>query len=978
MASVSLGVSSFGSHVGSVKSKAGGLSDIDKEVELLLKQVVDVTSELKSIFHKGEVVDSLDADTIYYDAIDIDLSSEEGKKLLVLESQLTQKLKDIVSHKQLSSNESVKNLSSAELIQLENQFLDTTKLLQEKVSKNPTTELVKDLLASTVATVLISSLTVSGASISFNFLPVIIGGLMIAGPRGVEQVTNSYFPKPVADKVQLAVKGLSAAMAVYHVGVTGLVGAGQLLGSVASSWLAKSQHVEHAVQSVVGKVGFKKDVADVVTRTVLGATGQYAGIRLGETGSSLLQSVPNFNSLQTSSGEVSFSSESIKSLAHDASTGLLNVGRSVDFLPNLFPVASAMPTPASESGSASGSGSADSLTEAQRECASRLNVSPSLCNQHGVYIGRNEIVSDKIFSLLPSSVSSWSDVTPTMLESITELNFFRAGLTSLVEGDLDGLTNVQSVDFSYNSFGVIEGSVLKGLDSLVSLDFSNAGVTELDSEFLSGVPNLETLLLNSNELTSVQNNLLINCPSLTYLNLSHNPLVTIEERALVGPSALSRLDLSFTELTELPLHVLNSIENGVELILLQGNNLVLNANHLYQFYLHNTEVGYTTFGIESNSVVKFGEREMSLTDYASQFLTGESSGIVVFHGGSLQISAGGITDFDQQRITAFALSLQLASESEDIGLLLDALNQRVDAVEDNFLGLEGTLKSVILDLSQYKHEVDSRLNSLELLTTIQGDQIESNKSLLRAQEMTIDDLRTLLLELKERVSGLDVRVDGLDMQIDSLVEQISQYEDSFAKLFDTTEEHAVKLETLQEQLTRLSIELKNTEDLLRSEQEESFRILAGSIGAVAAVLVFGGLGVVLTCLCLRCRKSENVSSSPRPSLVESNQTLNTGVSVDNCVELAPLPSVRGSSRSSSENTTAPSTSNIEVVRQGVRAGLLLKQHHHPLHSISESRSILSTSRAFPNPSSLHSSPSIQSNPPLPHQVVEEDLWFSNS
>ena len=111
---------------------------------------------------------------------------------------------------------------------------------------------------------------------------------------------------------------------------------------------------------------------------------------------------------------------------------------------------------------------------------------------------RTRQVRDAIVAAVPG-VSSADDVTATHLAAITSLNLQREGITSLQDGDFDGLTALTSLGLRDNSLSDI--STLQNLTNLTWLDLSRNSISDIST--LENLTNLTTLYLDENSLSDI-------------------------------------------------------------------------------------------------------------------------------------------------------------------------------------------------------------------------------------------------------------------------------------------------------------------------------------------------------------------------------------------------------------------------------------------------------------------------------------------
>ena len=190
---------------------------------------------------------------------------------------------------------------------------------------------------------------------------------------------------------------------------------------------------------------------------------------------------------------------------------------------------------------------------------------------------RTPQVRDAIVAAVPG-INSAAEVTIAHLMAITHLKSLKnQSITSLKEGDFDGLTSLTILDLRENDLTTLPAGVFKDLISLTSLGLQDNDLKTLPTGTFDGLTLLTFLGLSNNvlttlpadifkDLTSLQrlylfhNNTLTTLPagifdgltSLEWLSLQHNALTTLPAGIFNGLTAVRSIDMIHNELTSLP------------------------------------------------------------------------------------------------------------------------------------------------------------------------------------------------------------------------------------------------------------------------------------------------------------------------------------------------------------------------------------------------------------------------------------------
>ena len=163
-------------------------------------------------------------------------------------------------------------------------------------------------------------------------------------------------------------------------------------------------------------------------------------------------------------------------------------------------------------------------------------------------------------------------VTAEDLAAITWLNLDGAGITSVQEGDFDGLTGMVRLDLGGNSLTSLPEGVFSGLSSLRELFLHFNALNTLPEGVFHGLANLEWLTLHENELTALQPGVFNGLSHLKRLSLISNKISSPPETVFQGLSNLEDLHLGSSGITSVPEGLFGGLAR-LEWLHLVGNNL---------------------------------------------------------------------------------------------------------------------------------------------------------------------------------------------------------------------------------------------------------------------------------------------------------------------------------------------------------------------------------------------------------------------
>jgi Leucine-rich repeat (LRR) protein len=159
-----------------------------------------------------------------------------------------------------------------------------------------------------------------------------------------------------------------------------------------------------------------------------------------------------------------------------------------------------------------------------------------------------------------------------LLTSATHLQLNRNQVTSIEQGDFQGLTNLRSLELTDNQITSIEQSDFDGLSELQWLYLGRNQITDIDSRVFAGLAHLQDLFLYENQITSLERGDFDGLDDLQRLYLSGNRISSIEGGDFEGLSNLAWLGLGSNHITSIEKGDFDGLEN-LGLLSLSGNPL---------------------------------------------------------------------------------------------------------------------------------------------------------------------------------------------------------------------------------------------------------------------------------------------------------------------------------------------------------------------------------------------------------------------
>ncbi len=184
---------------------------------------------------------------------------------------------------------------------------------------------------------------------------------------------------------------------------------------------------------------------------------------------------------------------------------------------------------------------------------------------------RTPQVRDAIVVALPG-INSANDVTEAHLRTITHLNLKNKNISTLKEGDFDGLSALTELQLQQNRLTTLPANIFSGLSALRTLYLSSNQLASLPMSVFSGLSSLSNLYLNNNKLTNLPETVFSGLTSLRQINMHTNQLTTLHVNVFSGLSSLNQISVNDNRLTSLPENVFSG-RTGLVYLYLDGNRL---------------------------------------------------------------------------------------------------------------------------------------------------------------------------------------------------------------------------------------------------------------------------------------------------------------------------------------------------------------------------------------------------------------------
>ena len=271
---------------------------------------------------------------------------------------------------------------------------------------------------------------------------------------------------------------------------------------------------------------------------------------------------------------------------------------------------------------------------------------------------------------------------------------------------LSSLTNLTYLDLS--GTGVLDISVLSSLDNLTELYLAYTGILDAHLFVLLVLTNLQTLDLSYNNISNIS--ALLGLTNLTYLDLSYNNISNIS--ALSGLTNLTYLDISYTGVSDISPLVENMGLSIGDYVSLVGNSLSVTSNdtHIPALQARGVKVQFSS----SQTTVTIADANLRAVIADS---LGKASGEVITRGDMATLTFLEARNSDISDLTGleFATNLQWL----DLGgkWLPDSTWVNSNAIS-NFSALSSLTNLTVLDLSGTGVSDISALSGLTNLTEL--------------------------------------------------------------------------------------------------------------------------------------------------------------------------------------------------------------------------------------------------------------------
>ena len=190
------------------------------------------------------------------------------------------------------------------------------------------------------------------------------------------------------------------------------------------------------------------------------------------------------------------------------------------------------------------------------------HVSVTICD-------RTAAVIDVILGRI-SGASNCSEVTSTQLAAITSLNLRSRNISSLNEGDFDGLISLIWLDLRRNDLSTLPDGIFDQLTSLTSLYLEGNAISTLPNSIFDQLTSLTRLDLRKNDLVTLPDGIFDQLASLTSLDLYGNAFSTLPDGIFDQLTSLTGLGLGGNSFRALPKGIFDQLTSLTSLFL-DGN-----------------------------------------------------------------------------------------------------------------------------------------------------------------------------------------------------------------------------------------------------------------------------------------------------------------------------------------------------------------------------------------------------------------------
>ena len=143
------------------------------------------------------------------------------------------------------------------------------------------------------------------------------------------------------------------------------------------------------------------------------------------------------------------------------------------------------------------------------------------------------------------------EIDARRLAGITSLSVRGQGITTLKEGDFDGLLNLESLRIDDNRLTELPENLFAGLSRLDRLYIGRNPLAELPAGLFAGLSNLRYLNVSFTPLEALPDDVFAGLSTLRWLNLSSNELSALPDNVFAGLSEVESLSMGNQDLSEL-------------------------------------------------------------------------------------------------------------------------------------------------------------------------------------------------------------------------------------------------------------------------------------------------------------------------------------------------------------------------------------------------------------------------------------------
>ena len=186
---------------------------------------------------------------------------------------------------------------------------------------------------------------------------------------------------------------------------------------------------------------------------------------------------------------------------------------------------------------------------------------------------RTPQVRDAIVAAVPG-VSDCNDVTEVHLAVITGLDLENKNISSLKDGDFDGMTVLFELRLQNNRLQTLPANIFSGLSSLSVIYLNNNQLTNLPPTVFTGLTSLTNLYMNVNRLVTLPQNVFTGLSSLRQINMHTNLLTTLPANVFSGLSSLNQISLNNNRISSLPQNVFSG-RTRLAYLYLDSNRLTI-------------------------------------------------------------------------------------------------------------------------------------------------------------------------------------------------------------------------------------------------------------------------------------------------------------------------------------------------------------------------------------------------------------------